>query len=72
MRVKEATPSPGKRTIAESYSGTLVERTAVMLLIPEPAGVLADNRTSNSKAVSTISRFVFRRVSFVTCGSTLP
>jgi len=44
MRAKEATQSPGKRNIAEGCSRTLVGRAAVMLLIPEPAGALANNR----------------------------
>jgi hypothetical protein len=30
--------------MAESYSRTLVETTAAMLLIPKPAGVLENNR----------------------------
>ena len=41
---KEANESPGKRNMVEGCSRTLVGRAAVMLLIPEPAGVLANNR----------------------------
>jgi hypothetical protein len=42
MRAKEATESPGKRNMVEGCSRTLVWRAAVVLLIPEPAGVLAN------------------------------
>src|SRR5215469_15242265 len=44
MRAKEGTQSPGKRNMVEGSSKTLVGRAAVMLLIPAPAGALANNR----------------------------
>jgi hypothetical protein len=43
LRAKEA------RNMAESYSRTLVETTAAMLLIPKSAGVLADHRDSEAR-----------------------
>jgi len=36
--------------VGESYSRTLVETAAAMLLIPKPAGVLANNKRSTSSS----------------------